>query len=201
MATRLKSKRPVRRSVKKAVAKRPARPAGRAAGPQHRSSGKPTTRQAAIAASRASSKPRTNGRARSHAVASRRQPETLRLRSVTPTYTVNDLQKSIAWYCDGLGFVVSERWEEGGKLEGVMLKAGGCVFGLSQDDFAKGQDREKGVGFRIYADTGQSVDALAERIRAYGGKIISEPADMPWGARSFTVEDPDGFKISISEQR
>ncbi|HYM79861.1 MAG TPA: VOC family protein [Candidatus Limnocylindria bacterium] len=134
-------------------------------------------------------------------MAGRRQAETLRLRSVTPTYTVTNLQKTIEWYCDGLGFVVSERWEEGGKLEGVMLKAGNCTFGLSQDNFAKGQDREKGVGFRIYADTVQSVDALAKRMRAYGGKIIAEPADMPWGARSFTVEDPDGFKISFSESR
>jgi lactoylglutathione lyase len=175
MATQQKSKRLVRRSVKKAVAKRPIQ--------------------------RAAARPRTNGSARSHAVASRRQPETLRLRSVMPSYTVNDIQKSVAWYCDGLGFVVSERWEEGGKLEGVMLKAGNITFGLSQDDFGKGRDREKGVGFRIYADTVQSVDALADRIRAYGGKIITEPTDMPWGARSFAVEDPDGFRISFSEPR
>jgi uncharacterized glyoxalase superfamily protein PhnB len=135
------------------------------------------------------------------ALASRRQPETLRLRSLTPTYTVSDLERSIAWYRDGLGFVVSERWEEGGRLQGVMLKAGSCTIGLSQDDFAKGRDREKGVGFRIYADTAQSVDALAERIRAYGGRIIAEPADTSWGTRSFAVEDPDGFKISFNRPR
>ena len=175
MATRQKPKRLVRRGVKKAAKKRPIRSAA--------------------------SRPRTNGSARSGAVASRRQPETLRLRSVTPTFTVNDLEKSIAWYCDGLGFVVSERWEEGGKLQGVMLKAGNCTFGLSQDDFGKGRNREKGVGFRLYADTVQSVDALAERIRAYGGKIIMEPTDVPWAARSFAVEDPDGFKISFSQPR
>jgi uncharacterized glyoxalase superfamily protein PhnB len=134
-------------------------------------------------------------------VAGRREQESLKLRSVMPSYTVNDLQKSIAWYCDGLGFVVSEKWEEGGKLLGAMLKAGNCTFGLSQDDFTKGRDREKGVGFRIYVETPQSVDALHDRIRAYGGKVISQPADMPWGARSFAVEDPDGFKISFSKPR
>ena len=80
-----------------------------------------------------------------------------------------------------------------------MLKAGDCTFGLAQDDFKQGRDRAKGIGFRIYADTVQSVDALAERIRAYGGKIIMEPTDMPWKARSFAVEDPDGFKLSFSE--
>ena len=120
---------------------------------------------------------------------------------MTPSYTVNDLQKSIAWYRDGLGFVVSDQWEQGGKVQGVMLKAGNCTFGLSQDDFAKGRDREKGVGFRIHADAAQSVDALAERIRAHGGKIIMEPTDTPWGTRSFAVEDPDGFRISFNEPR
>ncbi len=160
-------------------------------------------RQKAATKRPAASKPRTDGNGRSGALTRRRQPETLRLRSLIPTYTVNDLEKSIAWYCDGLGFIVSERWEEGGKLEGVMLKAGNCTFGLSQDDFAKGRDRQKGVGLRIYASTVQSVDALAERIRAYGGKIIQEPKDMSWGARtrSFAVEDPDGFRISFSQER
>jgi uncharacterized glyoxalase superfamily protein PhnB len=110
---------------------------------------------------------------------------------------VNDLERSIAWYCDGLGFTVSERWEEGGTLQGVMLKAGQTTFGLSQDDFAKGRDRVKGVGFRIDADTTQEVDALAERLRRFGGTIVQGPVDMPWGTRTFTAEDPDGFRISV----
>src|SRR2546422_2551358 len=82
-----------------------------------------------------------------------KKPEALRLRSVTPTYTVNDLRKSIDWYCDGLGFTVSDRWEHEGKLEGVILKAGQCTFGLSQDNFAKGRNREKGAGCRMYVST------------------------------------------------
>jgi catechol 2,3-dioxygenase-like lactoylglutathione lyase family enzyme len=45
----------------------------------------------------------------------------LRLRALTPTFTVNDLEKSMAWYCEGLGLVVEERWEEGGVLQGVTL--------------------------------------------------------------------------------
>jgi uncharacterized glyoxalase superfamily protein PhnB len=130
----------------------------------------------------------------------RRQPETLRLRSIVPSYTVNNLDNSIAWYCDGLGFIVKDRWEEKGKLLGVMLAAGSCELGLSQDDFAKGRDRVKGVGCRIHVSTTQPVDALAERIRAYGGRIIMEPGDY-WGSRSFAVEDPDGFKITFEQAR
>jgi catechol 2,3-dioxygenase-like lactoylglutathione lyase family enzyme len=130
----------------------------------------------------------------------RRQPESLRLRSVVPTFTVNDIQKSIAWYQDGLGFFVSDRWEDGGKLEGVMLTAGACQLGLSQDDFSKGRDRPKGVGFRIWCDTLQDVDAIAARLRAFGGSIVEGPGER-WDAYSFTAQDPDGFKITITRAK
>jgi catechol 2,3-dioxygenase-like lactoylglutathione lyase family enzyme len=126
----------------------------------------------------------------------RQQPESLRLRSISPTFTVNDVERSLAWYRDGLGFFVAERWEDGGRLKGVMLKAGACEFGLSQDDFTKGRERAKGLGFRIWCKTTQDVDAIAARLRGFGGMIIEEPGDR-WDAYSFTAQDPDGFKITI----
>jgi catechol 2,3-dioxygenase-like lactoylglutathione lyase family enzyme len=130
----------------------------------------------------------------------RQQPETLRLRSIQPTYTVNDIQRSVAWYRDGLGFLVAERWEDNGVLKGAHLKAGTCQFGLSQDDFSRGREREKGVGFRVWCDTTQSVDAIAARLRAFGGSIVEGPGNK-WDSYSFTAQDPDGFKISIMQAR
>ena len=132
--------------------------------------------------------------------AKRQQPESLRLRSTTPSFTVNDIQASLAWYRDGLGFYVAERWEEGGKLEGAMLKAGACDFGLSQDDFSKGRNRAKGIGFRLWCDTSQDVDAIAARLRSYGGSIIEEPGER-YDTYSFTAQDPDGFKITITRAK
>ena len=130
----------------------------------------------------------------------RQQPESLRLRSITPVFTVNDLQRSLAFYRDGLGFFVSERWEEGGQLLGIMIKAGASHLGLSQDDFSKGRDRPKGVGFRISCDTFQDVDAVAERLKTFGGTIIEGPGER-WDSYSFTAQDPDGFKITIGKAK
>lgn len=128
----------------------------------------------------------------------RQQPESLRLRSIVPTFTVNDLQQSLAWYRDGLGFFVAERWEEGGRLEGVMLKAGACELGLSQDDFKKGRDRTKGIGFRLWCSTTQDVNAIAARLRAFGGTIVEGPGER-YGTYGFTAQDPDGFTIGITQ--
>jgi lactoylglutathione lyase len=127
----------------------------------------------------------------------RTEPETLRLRSVEPSLTVDDLEQSLRFYTDVLGFIVGERWTEGGVLRGVMLKAGACGLGLSQDDWAKGRDRKKGQGMRIWCKTVQDIDALAARIKAAGGRLTEEPKDQSWGGRSLSVDDPDGFHITI----
>jgi len=128
----------------------------------------------------------------------RRQPESLRLRNIAPSLTVNDLQASLAWYRDVLGFTVDETWEHGGKVAGASVKAGGAFINLSQDDWAKGRDRVKGEGLRLYLSTTQHVDEIAAGIKARGGTLASEPADQPWGARTFNLVDPDGYKLTIS---
>jgi uncharacterized glyoxalase superfamily protein PhnB len=83
-------------------------------------------------------------------------------------------------------------------MAGAELKAGSSYLMLSQDDWAKGRDRVKGEGLRLYFNTAQDVDRLAEWIKARGGTLASEPATQPWGARTFNLVDPDGFKLTIS---
>ena len=126
--------------------------------------------------------------------------KTLAMGSASPSFTVGDVHKSLAWYRDVLGFVVGERWQDKGELRGVELKAGGVSFMIGQDDWQKGRDRIKGEGFRMYCTTKQDIDAIAAGIKARGGKLDSEPQDRPWGSRDFSVTDPDGFKITIAKE-
>jgi lactoylglutathione lyase len=129
------------------------------------------------------------------------QPEAFRAREMTASLTVKDLQKSLAWYRDLLGFTVDREIERDGKLRGVALKAGAIRILLNQDDGARGLDRVKGEGFSLQFITSQSVDEIANRIKSGGGALETEPADMPWGVRAFRVRDPDGFKFAISSER
>lgn len=128
----------------------------------------------------------------------RNRPETLRLRGIAPSLTVNDLEASLRWYCDVVGFHRKRVWDEDGRLQGAELVAGSQVLLLVQDDWGKGRDRVKGAGVRLYLETTQTVDDLAERIREHGGVLDSEPRDQPWGARTFNLVDPDGFLLTIS---
>jgi len=145
---------------------------------------------------RAAKKPRPKAKAKARPGA-RRQPETLRLRTVAPSFTATDLQRSIAFYRDVLGFVIGDEWRENGELTGCEIHAGAVTFMLAQDDFAKGRDRQKGVGSRLFCDTAQDLDRVAAEIKARGGVLDQEPQDMSWGSRVFMITDPDGFKLTF----
>lgn len=125
--------------------------------------------------------------------------ENLQVKSIFPNLTVDDIQKSIAFF-QGLGFVIDERWEDGGTLLGVMMRAGSSRIGLSQDDWKKGRDRKKGVGMRIYIGTTQNVDQIASRAKAAGVALDTEPHDTEWGSRAFEVSEPSGFKLTIATE-
>lgn len=117
-----------------------------------------------------------------------------------PAITATDLQASLAWYRDVLGFTVAEEYKQDDRLMGARLMAGSVQVMLGQDDFAKGRDRQKGAGLRLFCTTAQDVDQLAAAIKERGGKLAHEPTDQPWGTRDFGVVDPDGFNISISTE-
>jgi len=170
------------------MAKRRSQGRKRPASKARAGAGKATARKVAVGKSGAGRMPERR----------KRIPETLRLRAFQPSLTVADIERSIRFYTDVLGFVVGEQWKsDTGALRGVMLKAGSCELGLSQDDWALGRDRQKGAGFRLWCTTAQDIDALADRIKAAGHRLTDGPSDQPWGGRSLSLDDLDGFHLTI----
>lgn len=121
----------------------------------------------------------------------------LQATGVSPSLTVNDLAQSIGFF-EGLGMIVTDRWENEGRLMGVMLGAGSVSIGLSQDDWSKGRDRVKGIGTRTHIETNQNVDELAARAKAAGIALDKEPHDTPWNTRAFEVTTPEGYALTIA---
>ncbi|HKW11544.1 MAG TPA: VOC family protein [Gemmatimonadaceae bacterium] len=131
----------------------------------------------------------------------RAQPESLRGRALSISLTVKDLQQSLKWYRDVVGFTVEREYERDGKPAGVSLKAGSVAVLINQDDGAKGMNRVKGEGFSFMITTAQSIDELAQRVKDRGGTLDAEPTDTRWGTRMMRLRDPDGFKMTISSER
>ena len=160
-----------------------------------KTSGKPATKAAPKkSAKRAAARP-----AKASKKTAEPKSKGFQLASLAPTLTVNDLTQSLAWYCDVLGFAVAQRWERDGALVGAELKAGDVTVYVSQEDGKMG-DRVKGQGFRLYWYTNQNIDQIANGIKARGGTLATEPKDE-WGVRAFNLEDPTGYKITVSSNR
>jgi catechol 2,3-dioxygenase-like lactoylglutathione lyase family enzyme len=115
-----------------------------------------------------------------------------------PGITATDLDASIRFYTGGLGFDITDQGDKDGVLQYVTLKAGAAEISLGRDDFAKGRDRVKGVGMRFWIKTEQDLTILAERIKAAGYVLDTDPAPQPWASMAFSLADPDGIKLTIS---
>ena len=194
-STKSKAARSAKAAARATKAPAKAKPAAK------RAAAKPTKRAAAR------TKPRAAGaRAKAAPAAARRahkprnQPETLRLKSLSAALTCDDIDASLEFYADGVGFHVKQRWEKDGKLLGAELVAGACMIGISQDDWAKGRNRTKGVGMSIYAEATQGVDALAERLRSKGVDFKG-PETTEWGWRQVSLTYPDGFRLTVYEEK
>lgn len=125
---------------------------------------------------------------------------TLDVHRLTPTLTVNDLPLSLRFYCEGLGFVLLSRFEnQAGELRSVILQAGASRLGLTQDDFSRGRDRQKGVGLRLFLELDGPLEPLITRAAA-AGLALSDPAPLPWGVFACSVDDPDGFALTFCQR-
>lgn len=129
------------------------------------------------------------------------EPEPLLGRPLGLSLTVKELQTSLVWYRDVVGFTVDRMIEREGVVRSVALTAGDVRILINQDNGAKGWDRIKGEGFSLNITTEQNIDEIASGIKARGGTLAMEPADMPWGTRAFRLLDPDGYKLTISSPR
>jgi len=107
-----------------------------------------------------------------------------------PTLAVRDLDASVRWYCDGLGFqsvfampgMAHLRWA---RYADLLLRPGPATAD------------KKGAGITLnFAVT--DVDTVAARAKAAGATFLQEPGDRPWNARDFTLADPDGFALTFT---
>ncbi|MFE3828885.1 VOC family protein [Streptomyces sp. NPDC059092] len=122
--------------------------------------------------------------------------------------TVNDMDESLAFYRDALGFEVRNdvssgefRWVTLGSASpsDVELVLSEPHAGRSQADGDALQELlTKGVLQQLIFRT-DDVDAAFEKVRATGAEVLQEPIDQPWGPRDCAFRDPSGSMVRISQ--
>ena len=113
---------------------------------------------------------------------------------IVPILSVKDIAVSIAFY-EKLGF---HKTMELPGPDGV-LTFGFVQLGVSNMGLSRMSDVPPTpyVDFMIPILEGTQLDAHYERVKAHGVAIAEEIKTQYWGDRSFTVIDPDGYKIVL----
>jgi uncharacterized glyoxalase superfamily protein PhnB len=119
---------------------------------------------------------------------------TQRTATVWPTLTYRDARAAIRFLVDAFGFeeVVSYPGADESTVSHAELRwpaGGGVMLGTARADSVIA-DLPPGTG-SIYVVT-EDPDALFERARAAGARVVQELHDTDYGSRDFAVRDPEG---------
>ena len=115
---------------------------------------------------------------------------------------VFDLEKSLKFYTDVLGFKLRSRRDfEKGRFTLAFLSSNG---GGGEIELTHNWDQKEpyplGKGYGHMAFQVDSMDQLGKRLEEHGWKFSWGPGKTPGGERQMAfVEDPDGYEIELLE--
>ncbi len=110
------------------------------------------------------------------------------LKQSKPIFAVRDVQESIAFYRDVLGFESPWFWGEPVCFGGIGCGDIHVMFNQMPEIAA----RIEGHQHHYWTD---DINALHEKHQAGGAPIIDPIANKPWGLREYTVRDPNGYHL------
>lgn len=109
-----------------------------------------------------------------------------------PFFMVSNMEASLRYYVDGLGFKMTNRWINGGKLEWCWLRLGGASLMLQEYRKNKAPEGKLGLGVSICFQCKDALAIYRDLIRR------GIPARKPFvgnGMWDTSTSDPDGYKI------
>jgi catechol 2,3-dioxygenase-like lactoylglutathione lyase family enzyme len=124
----------------------------------------------------------------------------MKLRSLIPVLDVRDVDASIEFYCEVLGFTVHEKVTWGGRTEWALLRAGQVQLmlcaGEPSDTEEDGRKSSEGVFFLYH----ENVESLLVYLGARGYDGLSNLMQSATAARDFFLRDPDGYVLWFSHK-
>ena len=113
------------------------------------------------------------------------------VQQLKPLLAVSDIQRSIEFYRDRLGFNLTGQAENDGKMFWCSMERGGSAIMLQQAEEEDGpaEGRGRGVSFYFVCDDADAIHAeLTSR-----GLQLSPPTMAYYGMRQVVVPEPDGY--------
>lgn len=118
---------------------------------------------------------------------------------IVPVLVYEDVNRAIEWLCDTCGFTERVRAARAdGRVTHAQLEfAGGAVMvGSAGAEYKPPRSAEVSHGILVHID---DLHRHFDQVRESGVRIVSKPADMPFGERQYTVEDSGGHRWTFSQ--
>ena len=118
--------------------------------------------------------------------------------TIVPVLIYDDVDKAIEWLCRVFEFKERLRASgTGGRTVHAQLSAGGgdVMIGAAGAEFRPPHGEEVSQYVLVHVE---DVDRHFEKAKRLGARIAHPPADMPFGERVYTVEDPAGHRWTFS---
>lgn len=127
------------------------------------------------------------------------QTTTTVVHELVPLLFVEDLDHSVAFYIDQLGFEMKLKWEPDGKLSWCRLERGNAALMLQlacPDEDGSAEERSKGLGLFFNCDDAQ---AMYEELLSKG-LSLEAPQVAFYGMNQLFLKDPDGYELCFQNQ-
>lgn len=111
--------------------------------------------------------------------------------SSTAIFASSDIEATLAYYKDVLGFESTWTWGEPPTFGSATMGGVVIMFNLQPELAAKIRGHQHWVKV-------DEVDALYRSHRSRDAHIVSEIEDKPWGAREYIVEDLNGYHLRFA---
>ena len=124
------------------------------------------------------------------------------VQSISPVLTVRDVDASIAFYHEVLGFPENNvvRMPDGKAVHG-MARRGSVMVQFSPEGPADPPASARGAGVVLYIQIGdEDIDHYWETVVGAGAKVLEPIETKFWGDRTFIVADPDGYHVMFAQQ-
>lgn len=112
--------------------------------------------------------------------------------SAATLFVVRDVLASVAYYRDVLGFDIGFTYGEPVFYGGV--ERGDVTIHLQATSDTTRQCGQGAINIFV-----TEVDALYETFKAKGAHLLIAPGDRPYGLRDFSLNDPDGNRLTFGE--
>ena len=114
---------------------------------------------------------------------------------IYPTFRYRNAAAMIDWLGKAFGFTVHARYGEGDDVHHAQLALGTSMIMLGnvRDDSYGKMVGGPGPGGKSTYIAVENTDAMYERAKAAGAKILEKPVDRDYGSRDFICRDPEGL--------